>query len=516
MNQNSAGNMSAYYDRQFSAEDMQRLTEMSNGEGVMGMMGGGGLDMSGSTAAAVDQMMQRQQPNKDIQRRRSFHTGHQQRPNRYSLQEPDPRRSSMLEFGSGNNGDLDGFQFDPGPAPTSGASLQRSNSFVQRKMDAQRGSRSNSDDGLALNTSFPNMSGYSSMPNTSTFHQPHSADSLGFDMSAGYMTNNMLMGLDFSNGMDHGQNGGITPRSAFPGNTFSTGIQNSPGQQSMQHQMSSPMHDPGGGNIGHEMGTPTMMDKMADQDNQLQRMQADMQARMSQQSMAMQNQTSNMGMATESVSGMNQMSKNQNSSNNLDISANLNGLRLPAQNDSLQQQVIPQYRNAYSSSGFDMLGVLMRVAARPNPQISIGAVDMSCAFVVCDVTSHDIPIVYCSDVFERLTAYTRHEILGRNCRFLQAPDGKIKAGTKRKYVDDDSVWRIKKLISGRQEAQVSVINYRKGGQPFMNLLTMIPITWDSDEIKYYVGFQVDLVEQPSSVTNKNPGTEPLDRLLSFH
>ena len=147
----------------------------------------------------------------------------------------------------------------------------------------------------------------------------------------------------------------------------------------------------------------------------------------------------------------------------------------------------------------------MRVATRPNPKINIGAVDMSCAFAVCDVTQHDLPIVYCSDVFERLTAYTRHEILGRNCRFLQAPDGKIEAGIKRKYVDDLSVFRIKNMISAREETQISIINYRKGGQPFMNLLTMIPITWDSDEIKYYVGFQVDLVEQPTSITNKNPG-----------
>lgn len=189
---------------------------------------------------------------------------------------------------------------------------------------------------------------------------------------------------------------------------------------------------------------------------------------------------------------------------NHDVSDAANSMPIHAKSNGAQQ-VVPQYRNAYSASGFDMLGVLMRVATRPNPQINIGAVDMSCAFVVCDVQQHDIPIVYCSDVFERLTAYTKHEILGRNCRFLQAPDGRIKAGVKRKYVDDQSVLRIKKMITAQQETQISLINYRKGGQPFMNLLTMIPITWDTDEIRYYVGFQVDLVEQPSSVTNKNPG-----------
>ena len=39
----------------------------------------------------------------------------------------------------------------------------------------------------------------------------------------------------------------------------------------------------------------------------------------------------------------------------------------------------------------------------------------------------------------------------------------------------------------------------------MNLLTMIPVPWETDELRYYVGFQVDLVEQPNSVQAKNPG-----------
>jgi PAS domain S-box-containing protein len=154
----------------------------------------------------------------------------------------------------------------------------------------------------------------------------------------------------------------------------------------------------------------------------------------------------------------------------------------------------------------------MQIGSRPNPEINIGAVDLSCAFVVCDLNQHDLPIVYCSDVFERLTGYTKHEIFGRNCRFLQAPDGKVQAGIKRKYVDDSSVLLLKNRINKRTEVQVSLINYRKGGQPFMNLLTMIPIKWDTEEYRYYVGFQVDLVEQPNSVTSRNPGMDGLINL----
>jgi hypothetical protein len=33
----------------------------------------------------------------------------------------------------------------------------------------------------------------------------------------------------------------------------------------------------------------------------------------------------------------------------------------------------------------------------------------------------------------------------------------------------------------------------------INLVTVVPITWDSDEIAYHVGFQVDLVEQPNAI-----------------
>jgi len=117
----------------------------------------------------------------------------------------------------------------------------------------------------------------------------------------------------------------------------------------------------------------------------------------------------------------------------------------------------------------------------------------------------DQPIVYCSEIFERLTGYNKHMILGRNCRFLQSPDGKVEAGVKRKYVDDESVRYLKRMILEQREAQISLINYRRGGQPFMNLLTMIPIAYNSEDIRYFVGFQVDLVEQPGSMQNKNPG-----------
>ena len=163
----------------------------------------------------------------------------------------------------------------------------------------------------------------------------------------------------------------------------------------------------------------------------------------------------------------------------------------------------PDYSGIYSTSGFDMLGALMKVANRRNPEVDLGKVDLSCAFVVCDITMYDCPIIYISEIFERLTGYTKHEIIGQNCRFLQDPNGKVQAGAYRNFVNNDSVFYLKQRIEACKEAQQSIINYRKGGQPFMNMLSMIPITGEDDkEIRYIVGFQVDLMLKPEALAAK--------------
>lgn len=46
----------------------------------------------------------------------------------------------------------------------------------------------------------------------------------------------------------------------------------------------------------------------------------------------------------------------------------------------------------YSSSGFDLLSILSRVASRPHPRIVLGPVDMSCAFTIVDLRYYDSPI----------------------------------------------------------------------------------------------------------------------------
>ncbi|KAL9581506.1 MAG: hypothetical protein Q9212_003862 [Teloschistes hypoglaucus] len=499
MDQTNVGNMDGYYGRPFTTEDMQKVGELDP-NAMMGFMSSHGMDTSAMMdGQTLDEIIN--QNSKEMQRRQSFHQSHPYPPSNMALDRNLRRSSSMMDFsGLGDNGELNTFQFDPSTVQHN-LEMQRPPNMAQRRLQSQSVRRRDVPDNLALNTQFQHMPpGYSSMDAGSPFPQSsyNNTDPMSsLDMTPSYINNNMMMGMDFSAVSLSRENSDMNSMHAmFAQNHMGSHMSPPALQQDMSHTMRTSIQDPGGG----------LMDRSSDpgmSNNPQLHMADQMQVLPPEVSQKHEVMHQLQDVPNFSEASDLQAAQQQPAVRNLEVS-NVVGETASGDRSVVAQTVIPQYKNAYSSSGFDMLGVLTRVAARVNPQINIGAVDMSCAFAVCDVTQHDIPIVYCSDIFERLTGYTKHEILGRNCRFLQAPDGKIQAGVKRKYVDDESVWNIKNMITGRQEMQTSIINYRKGGQPFMNLLTMIPIKWDSDEFKYYVGFQVDLVEQPMSITDKNP------------
>jgi len=128
------------------------------------------------------------------------------------------------------------------------------------------------------------------------------------------------------------------------------------------------------------------------------------------------------------------------------------------------------------TSGFDLLPILAQIMNRPYPKIMLGPVDPTCSLIVVDVRSYYDRIVYCSPAFCQLTGYEEYEVLGRNCRFLQSPDGSVQQGDLRWHTDPEAVAHLKRSLMADKECQTSIVNYRKDGTGFIKLLTIIPIT----------------------------------------
>ncbi|KAI1112619.1 hypothetical protein F5Y14DRAFT_254105 [Nemania sp. NC0429] len=102
-------------------------------------------------------------------------------------------------------------------------------------------------------------------------------------------------------------------------------------------------------------------------------------------------------------------------------------------------------------------------------------------FCLTDPSRDDNPMVFASEEFHRATQYGRGFALGRNCRFLQGPK-----------TNQHSVRRLKEmLVAGREHCE-PLLNYRRDGSVFMNLLMIAPLYDNRGHIRYHLGAQVDV------------------------
>ncbi|KAI1875804.1 uncharacterized protein JN550_002090 [Neoarthrinium moseri] len=153
------------------------------------------------------------------------------------------------------------------------------------------------------------------------------------------------------------------------------------------------------------------------------------------------------------------------------------------------------YQNASvptETTPFDIFRALHKLAVRPNQQIALDAIHMSRPFVVTDVSGLDEAVIFVSDSWLTLTGYDREDILGKNCRILQSPPGKVSPGRPSEFNMGASAYELKQKIRTGQEIQHVILNYKKTGEVFMNMLTIIPISWDTPDIRFIFGFPTDM------------------------
>ncbi|KAM5583891.1 hypothetical protein ABKV19_003659 [Rosa sericea] len=114
-------------------------------------------------------------------------------------------------------------------------------------------------------------------------------------------------------------------------------------------------------------------------------------------------------------------------------------------------------------------------------------------FVITDPRLPDNPIIFASDSFLELTEYSREEILGRNCRFLQGPE-----------TDPATVKKIREAIDNQTDVTVQLINYTKSGKKFWNVFHLQPMRDQKGEVQYFIGVQLDGSQHIEPLHNSIP------------
>ncbi|KAA0947005.1 MULTISPECIES: PAS domain-containing protein [unclassified Pseudomonas] len=104
--------------------------------------------------------------------------------------------------------------------------------------------------------------------------------------------------------------------------------------------------------------------------------------------------------------------------------------------------------------------------------------------VIAEKEGKDKPLIYVNPAFERLTGYTREEILYQDCRFLQSGDR-----------DQPSLIAIREALDTEGACRAILRNYRKDGTHFWNELSLSTVYNQADKQTYFVGVQKDITAQ---------------------
>lgn len=157
--------------------------------------------------------------------------------------------------------------------------------------------------------------------------------------------------------------------------------------------------------------------------------------------------------------------------------------------DTLSQEV---FFHSVASAGVLALfsGLIFSIARRVRRTLLqnnmlVAAVEASpVGLLITNPQRRDMPITYVNAGFTHITGYSRDDVLGKNCRFLQGP------GT-----DPGKVVQIREAIRQEQEISLELLNYRKDGTAFWNLLLVSPVFDPNQTLIAYVGIQQDTTER---------------------
>jgi len=135
-----------------------------------------------------------------------------------------------------------------------------------------------------------------------------------------------------------------------------------------------------------------------------------------------------------------------------------------------------------------LAAAIERILSQEHLQMMERAIE-SCSngIAITDATVADNPIIYVNPSFERITGYSRDELIGKNCRFLQGSD-----------TDTAAAKQLRMAIEEGRESQVILRNFRKDGTPFWHELSIAPVYNSRRHLTHFIGVQTDITDRQRS------------------
>ena len=163
---------------------------------------------------------------------------------------------------------------------------------------------------------------------------------------------------------------------------------------------------------------------------------------------------------------------------------------------------IPPVTGEVSSDAKSILAELTSLGGGTDPfAAAVEATRMP--MLITNPRENDNPIVFVNDAFCHLTEYSRAEIIGRNCRFLQGP-----------RTDPTTVVRMRTAIRAGESIEIDIQNHRKSGTTFWNRLLMAPVHDTNGTLIYFFASQFDVTLERDRLTFLETQNEVLEQKVA--
>jgi two-component system, LuxR family, sensor kinase FixL len=150
--------------------------------------------------------------------------------------------------------------------------------------------------------------------------------------------------------------------------------------------------------------------------------------------------------------------------------------------DDLGKKVLQQADELKMKNGQLRKGLAKQVRSEEQIHIRTKAMEStSDGIFIIDAQKPDFPVIYVNQAFQKMTGYAKREILGHNYFLLYGADA-----------DPRIVTEIKQSMHQSKSFHKEMVNFKKNGKKYWNLLRIAPVRDAQGIATHYVGLQTDV------------------------